>query len=184
MNDTQKSIMERYSCRGFSEAPISEDKIKAIVDAALAAPSAMNMMPWFVTVITNKAFIDEIDAEGMSILSEEEDKSGYDRMMERGGKLFYNAPVMVVISSDGSGPAALDCGILTQNVALSAHALGLGNVICGMAGVPLSGRRAEEFKRRMSIPDKYNFAMSVLIGEATTSKDPHELDCSKVSYVK
>ena len=184
MNETVKSIMERFSCRGFTGNALSEDNIKTIVEAALAAPSAMNLMPWFVTVITDKAFIDELDAEGMSILAEGEDKSGYTRMMERGGKLFYNAPCMVVIAGDDSGSAALDCGILTQNIALAAHSLGLGNVICGMAGVPLTGRRAAEFKEKMAIPEKYNYTMSVLIGEPTVAKEPHELDFSKVSYVK
>ncbi|MCL1831192.1 MAG: nitroreductase family protein [Oscillospiraceae bacterium] len=184
MNDTQKSIMERFSCRGFSSNPVSDEKVKAIVDAALAAPSAMNQMPWFISVITDKSFIDELDAEGMSILAEGEDKSSYNRMMERGGKLFYNAPLMIVIAGNDSGASPLDCGILTQNIALSAHALNLGNVICGMAGVPLTGRRAAEFKKRMSIPDEYNYTMSVLIGEAVVTKEPHELDYSKVSYVK
>lgn len=184
MNETQKSIMERFSCRGFSSNAVSEENIKTIVDAALAAPSAMNQMPWYITVITDKVFIDELDAEGMSILAEGEDKSGYDRMMERGGKLFYNAPCMIVISGNDSSASPLDCGILTQNIALSSHSLGLGNVICGMAGVPLTGRRAAEFKERMLIPQEYNYTMSVLIGEPTTSKDPHELDYSKVSYVK
>ena len=58
MNETQKAIMERYSCRSFSSNPISEENIKTLVEAALAAPSAMNLMPWFISVITDKSFID------------------------------------------------------------------------------------------------------------------------------
>ena len=120
----------------------------------------------------------------MKILGEAEDKSGYNRMMERGGKLFYDAPCMIVIAGNSSGASPLDCGILTQNIALSAHALGLGSVICGMAGVPLTGKRAVEFKKRMAIPEEYNYSISVLIGEPLAAKAPHELDFSKVSYVK
>ena len=105
-------------------------------------------------------------------------------MMERGGKLFYNAPCMIVISGNKSGASPLDCGIVTQNISLAAFSLGLGNVICGMAGVPLNGKRAAEFKKRMAIPEEYNYTMSVLIGEPEKSRDPHELDYSKVSYVK
>ena len=184
MNQTQQSILERYSCRDFSDKPVSEEDIKAIVEAALASPSAMNLMPWHLVVVTDKSLIDELDREGIRILSESEDKTGYNRIMERGGRLFYNAPCMIIIGSDGSDHAPLDCGILTENIALSAHALGLGNVICGMAGIPLRGGRADEFKKRIALPDTHEYIMSVLIGEAKSKKAPHELDFSKVSYVK
>lgn len=33
----------------------------------------------------------------MDYLSKQEDKSAYERMMGRGGKVFYNAPCMFVI---------------------------------------------------------------------------------------
>jgi len=184
MNQTQRSILERYSCRDFSDKPVPEESIKAIVEAALASPSAMNLMPWHIVVITDKSLIDELDREGMSILAESEDKSGYNRIMERGGKLFYNAPCMIVIGSDGSDHAPLDCGILTENIALSSHALGLGNVICGMAGVPLKGKRADEFRKLIALPETHEYIMSVLIGEAKSTKAPHELDFSKVTYIK
>jgi hypothetical protein len=36
---------------------------------------------------------------------------------------------------------------------LAAHSLGLGSVICGMAGIPLSGLRGNDFKKRMKFPD-------------------------------
>ena len=53
MNETLKTIAERYSCRDFAETPLTSEQIKAIVDAALAAPSAMNNQPWHVIMITD-----------------------------------------------------------------------------------------------------------------------------------
>ena len=184
MNDSLKNIAERYSCRDFSDAPLSEEQLGAIVDAALAAPSAVNRQPWQVIVITDKALIDELDAEGMSILAAEEDQSGYERVMSRGGKIFYNAPCMFLIASDGSKWGMLDCGILCENVALAAHSLGLGNVICGMAAIPLSGSRGDEFKKRLRFPEGFEFGIAVLIGTANSGKEPHEHDPSKVTYIK
>ena len=184
MNETIKTIMERYSCRDFTGAEVTEEQIKTIVDAALASPSAINLQPWHIIVITDKTLIDDMDDDTMSILRDADDKSSYERMMERGGKVFYNAPCMIMIASDGSDWASLDCGILSQNVALAAHCLGLGNVICGMARISLEGSRGKEFLERMSFPDGYKFGMSVLIGTAKTGKAPHELDKSKVTYVR
>ncbi|MCL2572771.1 MAG: nitroreductase family protein [Defluviitaleaceae bacterium] len=181
-NETMKAILDRYSCRDFTGEPITKEQAGALAKAALAAPSAMNLQPWHIIVITDKALIDEYDAHAMAILK---DQSGdaYKRMMDRGGKLFYNAPCLVVIAKDATDYATLDCGIATQNVALAAHSLGLASVICGMARIPLAGPKAEEWTKRLQIPDGYNFGMSVCVGIANTGKAPHELDNAKVTYI-
>lgn len=183
MNETIKAIMERCSCRDFAATPLSEEQIKILADAALASPSAMNRQPWHIVMVTDKALIEEIDGECMSVI-EAQNKEWHEKMMERGGKVFYNAPCMLLAASDGSDYAAMDCGILSQNVSLAAHALGLGSVICGMAGIPLNGPRGEELKKRLRFPEGYGFGIAILAGTANSGKDPHELDHGKVTYIK
>ena len=183
MNETLKTIAARYSCRDFCDTPLEEGHINALVDAALASPSAMNRQPWHIIMITDKKLIDELDCEAMDILAAAEDKSGYERIKSRGGKIFYNAPCMMMVASDSAHYSSMDCGILSQNVSLAAHSLGLGSVICGMAGIPLSGARGDEFKKRMKFPEGYGFGIAVLIGVAKSGKEPHELDSTKVSYI-
>jgi hypothetical protein len=78
----------------------------------------------------------------------------------------------------------MDCGILSQNVSLAAHSIGLGSVICGMARIPLAGSRGAEFFERMNFPKSYEFGIAILFGTVKTGKEPHELDQSKVSRVK
>ena len=183
MNEVLKTIADRNSCRDFADTPLTEDQIKAIADAALAAPSAMNRMPWHITMITDKAIVDELNDEGMGILAANEDKAMYDRMMSRGGKLLYNAPCLVVITNDGSHYATLDSGILCQNITLAAQSLGLTTCVVGMAGIPLNGPRSEEFRKRLKFPDGYAFAIGVLVGTAITGKEPHELDKTKITFI-
>lgn len=184
MNETLKAIAERYSCRDFAATPLTEAQIKSLVNAALAAPSAMNRQPWQVIVITDKTLIEQLDDTSMNILAAAEDKSGYERIKERGGKVFYNAPCMFLIASDGSPYAAMDSGILSQNIALAAHALGLGSVICGMAGIPFKSPQGGELKKRLAFYEGYDFCIAVLVGNALSGKEPHELDYDKVSYVR
>jgi len=183
MNETLRTIAERYSCRDFSGLPLTDAQIQAIAEAAVAAPSARNHQPWHVIIITDKAFIDGMDKEGMRILAEAEDKTNYEVIRSRGGRLFYNAPCMVVIASSSSKYAAVDCGILSQNIALASHSLGLGSVICAMAGIPLSGPSGNDFKERLLFPKEYEFGMAVLVGTAKSIKLPHELDMTKVTYI-
>jgi len=168
----------------FSDTALTNEQIKAISEAALASPSAMNRQPWHIIIVTDKGLIDELDVESMSILAAAEDKSGYERIMSRGGKIFYNAPCMVIVASNGSDFAAMDCGIVAQSVALAAHSLGLGNVICGMASIPFSGPRGDELKKRLQFPDGYRFGISILVGTAKSRKEPHELDTGKVTYIR
>jgi nitroreductase len=180
MNETLKTIAGRYSCRDFADTPLTGEQVKALAEAALASPSANNSQPWHVIVITDKTLIDELDAEGMRILAAG-DKAGYDRIMSRGGKILYNAPCMIIAATANS--AGMDCGILSQNVALAAHSMGLGNVICGMAGIPFSGPKGDDLKKRLKFPDGYGFCIAVLAGTAKTAKEPHELDMTKVTFI-
>ncbi|MCL1793696.1 MAG: nitroreductase family protein [Oscillospiraceae bacterium] len=183
MNETLQTIAARYSCRDFCDTPLDEKQSSAIVDAALASPSAMNRQPWHIVMITDKNLIDELDEAGMEVLAAAEDKSGYERIKSRGGKIFYNAPCMVMVATDSAHYSLMDCGILSQNVSLAAHSLGLGSVICGMAGIPLSGPRGGEFKKRMGFPEGYDFGIAILVGSAKSGKEPHEFDRAKVTYI-
>jgi nitroreductase len=184
MNETLKTIAARYSCRDFAGTPLTDEQVKAIVDAALAAPSAVNRQPWHIIMITDKSIIDDMDKEAISILAAAEDKSAYERIQSRGGKVFYNAPSMVMVASDGSSYGTMDCGILSQNVCLAAQSLGLGSVIVGMAGIPLSGPNGEALKKRMQFPDGYVFGIGILVGTPKTAGKPHELNPNKVTYIK
>ena len=183
MNETLKNIAERFSCRDFTDTMLTDAQVETLVDAALAAPSGMNLQPWHVIVVRDKALIDEMDAYGMSELEKEYDKATFDRMKSRGGKLFYNAPFMMVILSDKSKWNMMDSGILCQNVVLAAQSIGLGTCIVGMARVPLSGPRGDEFIKRLKFPEGYDFAVSVIAGEIKSGKAPHEPDRGKVTYV-
>jgi len=183
MNKTLRNIAERYSCRDFTGEPPTDGEIEAIVSAALAAPSAINLQPWHIVVVRDKAIVDELDSEGLSILAAAEDKSSYERISSRGRKMLYNAPCIMIILSDGSKWATLDSGILCQTIVLAAQSLGLATCIVGMAGVPLYGPKRAQFAKRLRFPEGYEFSIGVLIGTANSGKQPHELDAGKVTYV-
>ena len=185
MNDTLKTIAARYSCRAYQSKPISDGDLKAIAEAAIAAPSAVNRQPWRVVVVKDKALIDEMEAEGMRIISGMDDKSSYERIKSRGGAMYYNAPcmIMVPIESASKPIGLMDCGILSQNICLAAESLGIGSVICGMAGMALSGPKGDYFKEKLGFPEGYEFGIAVLLGYAERETAPHAPDVAKISFI-
>ena len=181
MNETLQTIKNRYSCRSYTGVPLEKEQAEAIALAAVQSPSAMNRQPWKILVLQNKELIDEMDAILMEHLSKQEDKSAYERMMGRGGKVFYNAPCMFIIAKkEGTD---LDCGIVSENIALAASALGLGNVICGMAGFVFGTEKGAAIKTKV-IPEGYDFGVAVLVGHAADNAGtPHEPDMEKIIYL-
>ena len=183
MNETLNTISQRYSCRAYDGKLPEKSKLEAIALAAVQSPSGMNNQPWRIIVVTNKDFIDEMDDEGMKILAGAEDKSTYERFMGRGGKLYYNAPCMfVILKKPGTD---LDAGIVSENIALAASSLGLGNVICGMAAISFYSKdKGEEFRQKAGFSDGWEFGMAVLAGYAEKPGKPHEPDISKICFVE
>jgi nitroreductase len=186
MNETLKVIAERYTCRDYRSEMPPDEILRAIAEAAIQAPSGMNRQMWRVIVVKDRELMRDMEAEGLSFLAGMEDQSGYRRIMDRGGRLFYGAPCMIVVPIDPTqyGPALIDCGILCQNIALAATSLGIASMMCGFTGLAFaSGLRTEEFSRRLGFPEGYAFGCSVLLGYANTTRPPHVPDKVKIMFV-
>lgn len=175
--DTLQAIKERYSCRSFKDGSIDKDVLDKIVLAGLQAPSAVNQQPWKIVVITNKELLDEMDKVTMAHFKTMDDQSLYERMMSRGGKVFYNAPCMILVVKQNNKD--LDCGIVVENMALASTSLGLGNVIVGLAEITMKLNDYSKY-----IPEGYEFAVGLLVGHANQFKKPHEIDLNKVIYIE
>ena len=52
--DLIKAIQERKSIRAFKPDPIPKEKIEAVLNLAIRAPSAINLQPWEFTIVTGE----------------------------------------------------------------------------------------------------------------------------------
>jgi len=182
--NTIQAIHQRYSCRAFTDKMPSDEDLQSVTKAAVAAPSAMNMQSWQVIVVKNKQLLNELEAEAFSNL----DVAARERVMSRGGKVYYNTPCQIIIpiaDSKSNKWSNIDCGIITQNIVLAAESLGINSLICGMIQFAFMGDKGEYFKKQLGFPEGYDLGLSVLLGYADESgvKPPHELDMSKISWV-
>lgn len=186
MNETLKVISERFSCRNFSDRMPEPEFLDAITQSAIQAPSGMNRQCWHVIVIKNNDIISEMEAEGMKFLSLMEDKTMYERILSRGGRLFYNAPCIILIAIKEAYPKGaelIDCGILAQNIVLAATSLGISNLHCGFVGLAFAGEKASEFKSKLKFPEGYECGMGVLLGYANVTAPPHSPNQDKVTFI-
>ena len=185
--DALNAIFSRYSCRAYSDRVPSQEDLETIARAAAAAPSGMNLQPWQILMIRNPELMADLENAAMETLSALPDKGMYERIMSRGGKVYYNAPCMAIIAveQDGWKPGAqmMDCGIVAENIAVAATALGIDNVICGMIGFAFAGEAGEALKQRIRLPEGYEIGVAVLLGYGLQGGTPHAPDMAKITWV-
>ena len=184
MNEMLKLIADRRTCRSYTGELPPEELLQAVAVAGIQSPSAVNRQLWQVIVLRDKAFIDEIEADCLRIVKEMEDQSMYERIMSRGGKPWYNTPCVIFVAADpASKYMALDCGILTQSMALAAHSVGLGSCINAMCRVAFDGVNGKSYKERLGFNPGYELGLALLVGYPAAPPLLREFDLTKISYV-
>ncbi len=179
---TLQIIAQRHACRAYAPTPVPYATLRAIAEAGVRAPSALNRQPWRLVLIQDKAVIDEIDALGLARLREQ-DEAGYNRIQGRGGKLLYDAPAMIVVAvqpQPGRLSADLDAGIVASHLTLAATSLGIGSVICGLAHLAFDGPDGARLQAHLGFPEGFEFGISVLLGNPVAPGEPHAPDYAKI----
>ncbi|MBP7402939.1 MAG: nitroreductase [Clostridia bacterium] len=163
-NPALQAILDRRSIRAYLPDPVTDGQVEQLEAAALAAPSAVNHQPWHFTFVRDAELLDEISRT----------------VVESGGRdpsfhIFYHAPLVVFIAADSTRKwGVLDCGIAVENLALAAHAMGLGSVIVGMADAAFDAPGGSVLARHLGFPAGHRFAVSIAIGHPAAGKPPHE----------
>lgn len=140
----QDVVKTRRSIRNYTEKPVSEEMIEAVIRTAMMAPSAGNQQPWHFIVLRKREQLDAIPTF-----------HPYSKMVQK-------AQVAILICGDPDGGKwpdywAQDCSAATQNLLLGARNLGLGTV---WAGVYPDEARMAGFRQLLGIPDNiYPFAL-------------------------
>ena len=144
--DVIEAIHGRRSVRSYDPKPVPRELIESVIlDAAQAPPPYRGMVPWAFTVIEG---VERIAAYGERAMKHAREhhpgESGSDWLTRPGFKVFWDAPVVVIIS----GPVG-DCCRAGQNFMLSAHARGLGSC---WVGSPMLWLSTPEVRAELKIP--------------------------------
>lgn len=114
-----QNILTRTSDRMFDPTKVvGEDDLQTLLQAAMAAPTAVNRQPWQFVVVTNRQLLDQLAAA-----------LPYCHMADQ-------ATAAIVVCGDknrfleGEDDVlwVQDCSAASENILLASHALGLGSV--------------------------------------------------------
>ncbi len=131
-------LFGRRSIRVYSPGIIAEETVTLLLDAAMAAPSAMTKDPWRFVVVREQSSLRSL-AEALP-----------------GGKMLGTATLAMVVCGDIDVAferqlsfLLQDCSAATENLLLAAHALGLGACWVGVHPNEAAIRRLKEM---LSLP--------------------------------
>ena len=162
--ELDECIKGRRSIRAYKSDSIPKDKIEAILEAGVWAPTGMNKQPWKFIIIENKETIKFISDESKKIIAQvmPQMKSWYDTPED---VVCYNAPVLILICTkidkEGGDINLLDSVLASQNMFLKAHELGIGS--CYMGFVSLLAKKPEILKK-VGVPDGYEVQVPLILG--------------------
>ena len=151
-------IFGRRSIRLYSTAPVNEAAVQKLLEAAMAAPSAVAKDPWRFVVVRNRQTLSKIAAALPN------------------GQMIASAALGIAVCGDLQAAhdqqlsyLLQDCSAAIENLLLCAHILGLG--ACRL-GVHPREQRVSALKVFLSLPPSVIPVACIAIGHPAEAKEP------------
>ncbi len=148
------AILARRSIRKYTDEPVSEEHITAMLEAAMSAPSGMNLKPWHFVVISERERLDRLGATTKS------------------WGMLKEAPLAVVVCGDPAISEKYwdqDSIAALENLLIAVSMLGLGGVWLGCHPNP---ERVGPVREILGIPEPVVPIAVLSIGHPAEEKEP------------
>lgn len=177
--------MSRRSIRSYKPEQITPEQLDTIVKCAINAPSALNKQSWEIRVIQSADLLSRINNSFVEKAKGKSLQGSAARAQEPGFSVFHGAPTLIIVGKDKSNPySAVDCGLLAQNILLSAESMDIGTCTIGnMAGI-LNDPDSKDFLKEINMPDTHEVVFGIAVGYKNESPDAKPRDESKVQYIR
>ena len=178
-NQVIETIMARRSVRKYLPQPVNRDTMQVILNCGINAPNGQNKQSWAIRVVDNPEFINGLT----EVYKKANPKAAEDPNFRN---MFRNAPTVVFIANDTAYDfSQVDCGLLGENMILSAWSMGIGS--CCLGG-PIRFMKtdpgAAEYLKRLNIPEGYDLLYCIAFGYPDESPAAKPRDASKVMFVE
>jgi nitroreductase len=170
-------VKGRRSIRNYEDTPIPDEKLTAVLEAVQWAPSWANTQCWEIIVVKDAGLKTQLQgtlpAKG-----------------QPAAKAIVEAPVLLAVCAKLKSSGyykeqvttkfgdwfMFDLGIASQNICLTAHALGLGTVMVGLFDQEKAGRI-------LQVPEGYETVLLIPLGyPAKPAAAPKRRDISEFTH--
>lgn len=172
-----ETIMSRRSIRKYKPEAVEREKMQTIVECGINAPNGMNKQSWEVRVVDNPEFINGLT----EIFKKENPKAA-----ERPGfqNMFNNVPTVVFIANDPAyDMSQIDCGLLGENMILSAWSMGIGSCCLGGPVRFMKSPAAVEYMKKLGFSEGYELLYAIAFGYPDEMPAAKPREVSKVKFV-
>lgn len=180
-----EAIYERRAVRDYTSQPVDEAELRAVIDAAIQAPSGMNRQPWSFVVVSGRAALERLSMQAKAHLLKTLDPElvgARDHLAAADFNIFYNAPVLMVIcSNEPDEMARKDCCLAAQNLMLAARERGLGTCWIGFAE---SWLNTPEGKGALGVSEHCTVVAPIILGHARAFPDATPRRPAQVRYIR
>lgn len=115
MNEVLENIKTRRSCRSYSKKQVTDEELKAVLEAGTYAPTAKGRQDPYIVAVQNEADLQQLTAMNAKV-------------MGTSANPYYDAPTYVLVfAPDGGHNSLQDGSCVLENMMLAAHAIGLAS---------------------------------------------------------
>jgi nitroreductase len=168
-------IYQRRAVRAYKPDAVDEPRLRALLDAAVRAPTAMHQEPWQFLVVQDRALLKRLSDRAKQIATAQAAHHGtllkphvatgekvFAPLADPAFNIFYDAGTLVVICARPANDfVTADCWLAAENFMLSACADGLGTCCIGFA-VPVLN--TPETKAELGIPADVQAFAPMIVG--------------------
>lgn len=177
-NQVVETIMTRRSVRQYKPQAVEREKMQTIVECGINAPNAMNKQPWEVRVVDNADYINGVT----ELYKKANPKAAEDSAFKN---MFRNAPTVVFIGHDTKSESSpFDCGLLAENMMISAWSMGIGSCCLGSPARFMKTPEAAEYLQKLGFSEGYELLYCIGFGYPDEAPAAKPREAAKVKFVE
>ena len=172
-------IMSRRSIRKWQDKTISRDTLDIIMKHGINAPNGKGIQAYEVRVIDKPELLKEMSDAVVKDMPEVGGREGFKN-------IFVDAPCVVFIAAyDDYDLSQVDCGLLGENIILSAWSMGIGSCCLGSSARMLkTSESAVPYMERLNLPEGYKLLYCIALGYPDETPDAKPRKEEKVRYIE
>lgn len=157
INKGIESILNRRSCRTYSNKKVKENVLDQIVQCGSMAPSAMNKQTASLLVITNLKMLNKLKRLSITI---------------RGNDCFYGAKTMIVVYGSSQEKFVIQDGsCIMENLMVAASALNVSSCWINQLNDLLNTKQGMKIKEELGLQEEDIVVGTCIVGYNSSDKE-------------